>query len=373
MQHPLGILPLDQIKRVAVYCLSGLGNILLFLPALRELRSRLPDAEIDFITIRTANFDLIKECPFVRPVLLEQASYNSPFSNLSVLAQCWGLRKNRYDLSLPVFPSNRYQYNVVAAILGAKFRLTHEYPKRRVGTLAFLQNYFVPVDESLHDIEQNLRLLLAFPEERREPHEPNLEFWTHEHHRKKAKKLFELIHRPSKPLIAFHPVSFPDMLYKRWPPEYFAETIDALDAELSPTQVLLGSSSDQEELSELKELCESSPHIICNEDLLTVGELLRLTDLMISNDSGLMHLAAAAHTPTLGLFGPTRHHRTRPRGKNSRFLESFHPMLPCRFYPFGPNKYPNCCGGDACMRSLTPPIVIETAKAMLRESFTGQA
>ncbi|HAY47514.1 MAG TPA: glycosyltransferase family 9 protein, partial [Thalassospira sp.] len=51
-----------------------------------------------------------------------------------------------------------------------------------------------------------------------------------------------------------------------------------------------------------------------DEDLLTVQACLERSDLYIGNDSGLMHMAAAAGTPTLGLFGPTREENYGPCG-----------------------------------------------------------
>jgi ADP-heptose:LPS heptosyltransferase len=85
--------------------------------------------------------------------------------------------------------------------------------------------------------------------------------------------------------------------------------------------------------------------------------LLSMADLVASTDTGVMHLAAALNRPLLALFGPTAPNRTGPYGLGHTVL--FNPLScrPC---------FKRSCPDVACMRGLTPEIVIAAAYDRLR-------
>jgi ADP-heptose:LPS heptosyltransferase len=78
-------------------------------------------------------------------------------------------------------------------------------------------------------------------------------------------------------------------------------------------------------------------------DLHELAALLRRSALMVANDTGPLHLAAALGTPSLGLFGPTRAERNGPYGRHGRGLQS----------------------PDATMAGLAPEVALDAALAML--------
>ena len=86
--------------------------------------------------------------------------------------------------------------------------------------------------------------------------------------------------------------------------------------------------------------------------------MLAEMDLLISNDSGPMHMAAALGTPVLALFGPTDPNRTGPYGSAHRVLTSDRPCRPCFRREC---KY----GSSQCLRDLTPEAVVRAAAEML--------
>ena len=126
------------MKRVLVILGSGIGNSILFSPALRALRTGLPEAQIDLLAYRPAFAE-----PFAGTKLADNIhSYKGP-------ATVAMLRKQRYDISITAFPSNKWQFNLFAWAVGAKTRITHSYSSGRLSTLGFLQNRSVPAEESL--------------------------------------------------------------------------------------------------------------------------------------------------------------------------------------------------------------------------------
>ena len=103
---------------------------------------------------------------------------------------------------------------------------------------------------------------------------------------------------------------------KRWPIGQFIELSRRLVGELNATVLVFGG-PDEEALQETGSFDpRRSPAglLAVNESLKHTAALIRACDLMISNDSGLMHVAAALGVPTLGIFGPTNPSRTAPYG-----------------------------------------------------------
>lgn len=108
---------------------------------------------------------------------------------------------------------------------------------------------------------------------------------------------------------------------KIWPPERFAEVFGALRARALPNaaSVVLGGPG-AEERALAAPLLRALPEAVDLVGKLTLPETaacLRRASLYIGNDSGLMHLAAAAGAPTVGLFGPTPWAEYAPRGRTT--------------------------------------------------------
>jgi|SRR5215469_15525128 len=101
-------------------------------------------------------------------------------------------------------------------------------------------------------------------------------------------------------------------------------------------------------------------------DLLTAAAILRNAALFVGNDTGLMHLAAAAGAPTLGLFGPSNVKEYAPWGPRAAFVQTTIPYS--RLFPSGFNRFTT----DSMLDSLSVDIAEEGARALLRR-VTGVA
>ncbi len=137
---------------------------------------------------------------------------------------------------------------------------------------------------------------------------------------------------------------------KRWPVPYFAEIAQRLQR--NGYQVwLIGSSKDSEIAENIIALGNSGGRNLCGStDLLDAIALLSCAQLVISNDSGLMHLAAALNRPMLALFGSSSPQFTPPLSGQAHILKLDIKCSPCfkRECPLGHFN---------CMRQLTPAMV----------------
>lgn len=144
---------------------------------------------------------------------------------------------------------------------------------------------------------------------------------------------------------------------KRWPAEYFAET--AQWALRQGWEVwLFGSGKDVEVTQQIDRLTGNRCLNLGGKT--TLGEaidLMALTRAVVTNDSGLMHVAAALGLPQLSLFGSSNPHHTPPMSAKADILYLSLSCSPCfqRECPLGHFK---------CMRDMQPAMVIERLKKL---------
>jgi len=146
---------------------------------------------------------------------------------------------------------------------------------------------------------------------------------------------------------------------KCWLPEYFAQVADRLAAELGAT-VLMSSAPKERRIVDQILSQARRPIIDLQRHGLTLGalkEIVRRSDLMITNDTGPRHIAAAFGVPVVTIFGPTHPEWTEIYFEKERKLSV---PVPC-----GPCQLKKCPLDHRCMTRVTPGIVYEAAARLL--------
>jgi heptosyltransferase-2 len=151
---------------------------------------------------------------------------------------------------------------------------------------------------------------------------------------------------------------------KRWPPEYFAELVLALAADGVAT-VMVGSGVDSKTGAEIKRAIGNRGgvlNLIGRTDLEALCGVLAACRTLVTNDSGAMHVAAALGVPVTAVFGPTRERETAPR--NPSPPGPTHTLIVndvwCR-----PCMERECPLDHRCMRGVPPSIVLDSARRVL--------
>ena len=117
---------------------------------------------------------------------------------------------------------------------------------------------------------------------------------------------------------------------KRWGAENYAKLNDRLQTELNANVVLVGSKDEIDISSEVGKLSNYAPIILTGQtDLAEATAILSEVDLLISNDMGLAHIAPATGTKTLVIFGPTNPETTRPFSGNATVIRQKVECSPC--------------------------------------------
>ncbi|MFQ6131256.1 MAG: glycosyltransferase family 9 protein [Armatimonadota bacterium] len=344
--------------RILLAALQGIGNTLLAGPTVARLREALPDAEIVAMVASGQSADVLSaiepslEC-LVLPLRLPGAV--PPLLRL----------RRRFDVMLTLFPANAAPFNLAARVVGARWRVTHDCPTRATRSLRFLQNVRVPLRLDAHDVEQNLGLLeplgIGSPEQVR------LELPLAEREREQAAAfLRQQGLGESEVFIGMHPGSSAErkMDLKRWPAGRFGAVAEALAQEGIRTLVFGGPGEGP-----LKEaVVAAAPHgaiLVPAMDFLVTAAIIGQASAFVSNDSGLMHVAAAEDTPVVGIFGPTDPTRTRPWGSGHIVLRTRDECAPC--WPLAEVGYRRDCTREAreCLAGIEPGRVVEAVRRLL--------
>jgi ADP-heptose:LPS heptosyltransferase len=149
---------------------------------------------------------------------------------------------------------------------------------------------------------------------------------------------------------------------RRWAPEKFAELSKDIIKELAYRVVLMGSETDLEPAVFISREVGSGVVNLCGkQDIRSTAAIMKRAQLVISNDSGPLHIAAAIGVPFVGIFGPTGVKLKLPPGEKSFNASLGLPCSPCYFSTF------KACIFDRirCMDDLTVEKVMSVVKLAL--------
>ncbi|HYV89454.1 MAG TPA: lipopolysaccharide heptosyltransferase II [Candidatus Polarisedimenticolia bacterium] len=328
-----------DVERILVIGPAWVGDMVMAQSLFAALRHQHPLAAIDVLAPRWT-LPLLSFMPEIRRAI-EQPLGHGELGLATRRRQGRELRAARYDLAL-VLPGS---------LKAALVPLWASIPRRRGygGTLRHLLLNDVRRKSAVPQIESFLALAdwdQAAPEPRLVL-PPDI-----------ADQALGLLglSRPGEPLLAIAPGAEYGPA-KRWPARHFAAVAEAKRKE--GWQVwLFGSPGDR----------EIATTIACDQNLAgrtsldQAVALMSLADVVLSNDSGLMHVAAALQRPQLALFGPSDPRRTGPRSTKAQVLRLGLDCSPCnmRVCPLGHHR---------CLEDLSPAMVLR----LLAESGRGSA
>jgi len=342
-------------KHILILKLSSLGDILHALPALKALRGRFPAAKISWLVDKPYR-EIIKASPYLDEVIIfekEDWKRLRLFSALGKFIRLISrLRKGKFDLAIDL--QGLFRSSFIALLSGAKTRIGFA-NARELSPFFYSHRIAVP-DKNMHAVERYLLTAHFFGCPDNEERDFALKI------NEKDIRYIEMRLRSGtatgeRPLVAVCPSA--RWRSKRWPAERFAHLCKVLNKEWDANIVIIGGKEDIEVANLVKTLADSRPLSMAGET--TLGQLtalLKKTDLLITNDSGPMHLAAALGTRVVTIFGPTDPRLTGPYGKDHLLVRKQVPCAPCR---------KKVCRQHTCMENVTPEEVLKAVKQQLNK------
>jgi ADP-heptose:LPS heptosyltransferase len=354
-------------RTIVVLKLLGLGSIIQATRLLAALRTKYPQAEIVFVT-RKGNEELTNRIPGIASTrTIDDASLLSLL--VSFLATVRGLR-SRPDCCFVNLEAYSRLGVLITACSGARwaagfYRQASDFNLRRIYDVFVYFNAGAPISEVY------LQLGRAFGAG--ELPASLLELRTSSSDVEEVDTVLKErnVDAGAAMLIAINPNASQLRLERRWPVEKFSELIDSLLDQLPDAIVLLvGSFAERECTASVKSMvhARSAARVIDLAGGLSLGglvALLRKSALLVTNDSGPMHMAMNVGTPTLALFGPVEPGHYFTQDARAKHAVIYHRVYcsPCvHHFEVAP-----CRGDNVCMKRITAGEVLSTALSLLRD------
>ena len=334
------------MQKILVIAPSWVGDCMLMQPMLVRLTQRYPDAQIDlFAPPWTAA--LLLHMPEVDEIIIN----SFPHGALKLAARYrlgQQLRATHYDQAivlpnslksalLPFFADIPLRTGFVGEM---RYGLLNDARSLNTHDLPLMVERFAQLAEAPGDALQR-----PLPQ-------PRLRVTAEQ----RENVLDKLGLKPTRPIAVFCPGAEYGPA-KRWPIPYFAQLAQHL-RDLDYAVWLVGSSKDKDIGDKIVALGNHACHNLCGEtDLSDAIALLSCADLVVSNDSGLMHIAAALDRPMLALYGSSSPRFTPPLSAHAQILKLDMKCSPCfkRECPLGHFN---------CMKQLTPDQVTKFIPAI---------
>ncbi len=324
-------------KRILIVKPSSLGDIIHTLPLLNALKTSEPESEIDWVVAKGFEGLLIGH-PMINKLFIINKEHWKSLKNLpqtlkELLKLSRDLRRQHYDLCIDV--QGLFRSGLITALSGAPERLG--FSDAREGA-PFFYNIKVEGGRDLHAVQRYLKLLSPL----------KISPGTVE---------FPLPHIKTKRVVQEkYYILVPGARWetKLWPTEYFAELINLL-ANKAPfneyVPIIVGTSADKARAEQIIALSKVDVIDLTGKTTLTeLASYLKGATLVITNDSGPMHIAAAVNTQVFAIFGPTSAKLTGPYGEGHIVITAGVECQPC---------FKKSCDDLRCMKQLKPTYVYE--------------
>ena len=300
----------NEPKTILILSLSGIGNFIMQSPVFEAIKKNYPNAHVTVWVAPRGTKELAENNKYIDEVI--QAPIKNPA--LRHFTQIRKIQQTNADIGIVLSPGQLWKSSAYLYLAGIKQRIGNTYPFRGNKESAFLLTDAIKEQENMHDIEQNLKLLKPLNISHTTT---NYSIDIPENAKIKAHEIINNLPIPNnKKLIGLHAGSANDFKWKRWPKENFVEVGKTLIQQYNAHILIFGGQDEKEIKEYIKQELGNNASII-KENLLTTAAIMKKCTIFLSNDSGMMHLAAATGIKTFGLFGPTDERKTGPRGEQS--------------------------------------------------------
>ncbi len=334
---------LQYVRNILIFYLSGIGNAVMLTPFLTNLIRIFKNRKIKCMFLKNGSIDLIKHLGLSIEEI-SKSDFSNPFKFILLALK---LRKEKFDIAFLPYPNQKMRGAILMKLADIPVTIGHMYKTGFIKNNPCFLTFPVKL-ENKHDAEKNLDLLRILGLKIEE------------------KKLFLKIIKNNRidgflkkfnqrnKKIALH---LGDKEYKDWGEENFVKLITLIKKNFNCDIFLLGSGKDR--------YVDGTIDLRNKMNLEEVTYFISRMDLIIGNDTGLMHIAEAVDTPFIAIFGPTDPMRIGPYTKSNKFV-AVYKNLPCR--PCYKIDEPIVCKYKKCLKEIKVEEVYKIVSSILTNS-----
>ncbi len=350
----MGVFP-RRPERILVRSTNWIGDAIMTTPAVRSIRENYPDAEITMLALPWVS-DVFTASPRVDHIFVyDKNGRHQGLQGKWKLAS--DLRENKYDAAILL--QNAFEAALITALAriparggyttdGRGLLLTHGVKKHHEIGLKHQVYYYQEMLSGLGLTPGSDQLELFLPAKAKEAADKGFQ---------------ECFSRTGKvPVIGLNPGAAYGPA-KRWPAEKFAALARRVCDKSDALLLVFGTDADRSAAATIASTVEDPGRVVDltgKTDLATAMAYIDRCDVFVTNDSGLMHVAAALQTPTAAIFGSTDHIATGPFSDNAHIIRKPITCSPC--------KKTHCPENHLqCMEQIQPEEVFSSVQALLSQ------
>lgn len=353
-----------EVRKILVFAYNtGLGNFILYTPTLRSIKNFVPNAKFTLL--------LGNDCGFHE--ILSGSNLFEKYITIKENASLWKkikciykIRKEKFDLIVSEFHNNVLFLIFLIIFANSKYRLGHISSSGWSNRWDFIYNIPVKMKDNEHEIDRYLELVYVLGASGQTiEKKPTIIIDTFDE--EFVENFFNVygINNNNK-IICVHSGSSQNDKWKRWGVEKYSDLCNKILGLPNIKLILLGTSEEIDLVKNISSsMMKNNPIIAAGKTTVKqVAAIIKNSDLLICNDSGLMHVAVAVDTPVVAIYGPTDHVRTAPQGDKHIIIRKNLRCSPC-FKMGGEEKVENCPYNYKCLNSITADEVFEVVSDVI--------
>jgi len=350
--------------KLLINALSGIGDALMFSPTLESLKTNCPDVQIDFLVMYKSVKELYENNPHINNIyyidLIKQ-------SKLKSIKEIFDLRKNIYDYAINIYPSNRFEYNLLNFLIGSKNRLSFRYIHSNILRFEFLNTHLIAEKKDIHNVLQNLEIVKLLCRNN-DIEGSKMDIYFSEETDKLAKEWIDKNNLNNRLIVGIHAGSstIKNHINKRWQNSKYSDLGKKLVSEFNAHILLFG---NEVELN--NEICKDigiQCTVVNTKYFMDSVAIMKYCKIFVSNDTAFLHCASALSIPIVAIFGYTNFNELYPWKTKHIIVRKQLECSPC-FYN---SPKPASCfwkGTEKfkCMKTIEVNEVFDACELLIKE------
>lgn len=343
-------LNLKNVKRLLIRSTNWIGDAVMTTPVVRAIRKNFPDAEISILT-KPWVAPVFESSPYIDNILIyDDSGKHKGLSGKLRLAR----ELKQYGFDAAILLQNAFEAALITFFAGIPYRIGYNTDAR-----GFLLTHSVPCTPQIKKMHQTGYYLGILHGIGLETDGLGLDLVVDKKYQKRAVEILEEYGISSadrlvgiNPSATFGPA-------KQWFPKRYAALSDKIHEIFGASILLFGGPGDREMGVRISQMMQHPPIDLCGKTNLEEAiALINMCNLFITNDSGLMHVAAALNIPLIAIFGSTNPVTTGPQSQKSKIVRVPIKCSPC--------LKPECPEGHLkCMDQIDIDMVFEAVREIL--------